>query len=181
MRIPVVILTVALALLAFGCGGDDDASTAGTTKPVVEKEPPLPALADGSDPRFATVALGEGPRPVPKVDTPNQAPPEDLLVRDLKVGSGPTAHLGDVAAVRYLGVDYRTGKVLYFGWLYPPALEVQLSLSGEPWSKGVVGMRVGGSREIVVPSHLALGAGALDYVVELARVEPASKPAPGGA
>ena len=41
-------------------------------------------------------------------------------------------------------------------------------------------MRPGGRREAIVPSRLAFGDGALDYVFVMARVEPASESEPSG-
>jgi hypothetical protein len=168
------ILAVAFALFCFGCGGSDVATTA-AGKP----DPDFPVVSSGDDPRFATISGGQG-QAQPEVDPPDRRPPGSLLIRDLEVGSGPVARPGDRVAVRYLGVIYKTGEVYYRGWLYPPALRIRLRPDGQAWEEGIWGMREGGRRELVVPSRLAFGKGAIDYVIELVRVEPAAKPPPGG-
>jgi peptidylprolyl isomerase len=180
MKLSTVILAVGLALLCFGCGEDDSTVTAGAANASEENGPRFPTLSDGSDPRFATITPGEdGPRDEPEVDPSDLAPPKRLLIRELEVGSGAVAEPGDEVAVRYLGIIYETGELFYRGWLYPPSLRVRLQPGGEAWEEGVWGMRVGGRREMVVPSHLAFGSGAIDYVVELVRIEPASEPPSG--
>lgn len=178
------ILAVVLALLGPGCGGDDTAATgksdpvgatgpSGATGPTGATPHPFPVISDASDPHFATVTYGKGRRAAPKIDPSDQPPPEGLLVRDLVVGSGPVTRHNDRVAVRYTGVDYKSGKVLYSNWKYPPQLEFRLGIGGygEGWEEGIRGMRPGGRREFVIPSRLAFAQGPLDYVVELVRLE----------
>ncbi len=208
MKTSAAIVAVLLALISLGCGGDDGAAgpgetestttavsgetSPGTTTPAgaEEEQAPapsdpgdsgFPAVSDPDDPRFASVSGGEGRRTQPRIEPSNQPPPKRLLVRDLKVGSGPVARPGDRAAVFYIGVDYKTGKRLFQTW--PPTAQpfvVRLRPAGDAaaWEEGVMGMRVGGRREILVPSRLAFGDGALDYVLDLVRIEPDSQ-APG--
>jgi peptidylprolyl isomerase len=178
MKISAAIFAIALALLSLGCGRDDAASTTEAT----ETAPRLPTVSNGNDPHFATVSGGERGGPEPNIDPPGRAPPEQLLIRDLEVGSGPVAHRGDRVAVRYMGVDYRSGKVRFRDWSYPAPLEYRLGAGGNgaAFEEGIVGMQAGGRRELVIPSRLSYGSDGLDYVVGVARVEPASKPALGG-
>lgn len=179
MKAAAAILAVALALLAGGCGEDGTAVTAREANPPEQTGPRYPNVSDGSDPRFASISPGDGPRDEPEVAPPDLPPPKRLLIRDLEVGSGTVARPGDQVTVRYIGVFYETGRLYYRGWLYPPALKVRLRPGGQAWEEGIWGMREGGRRELVVPSRLAFGSGAIDYVVELVRVEPAAKPPPG--
>jgi peptidylprolyl isomerase len=168
------MLIAALALLSFGCGGDEAESTVAETVAPPEKKTRFPVLSDPNDPRFATVSMGEG-RTEPEIDPADRAPPKSILVRDLEVGSGPIARPGVRVAVRYLGVDHRTGEHSYFGWLYPPALKMQLGDKPEAWEGTLWGMRAGGFREMIIPSRFAIGNTTLDYVVEMVRVEPVAK------
>jgi peptidylprolyl isomerase len=41
----------------------------------------------------------------------------------------------------------------------------------EGWEESLRGMRVGGRRELIVPSKLAYGTGTLIYVIDLLKVE----------
>ncbi len=150
-------LFAACAIFALlGCGGGDS-----TTAPQ-------------QDPRFAIVTgIERGARP--QIDAPNRPPPKKPLVRDLELGSGPAAQAGDQVAVHYVGVDYETGELVYFGiWPPDPPRVFQLGSGGlgEAWEEGIVGMKAGGRRELIIPSHLHYGTGTIDYVVGLAGIEP---------
>lgn len=84
---------------------------------------------------------------------------------DLTVGAGATAAVGNAVTVNYTGWLYDASKADRKG----PVFET--SLGGEPfgfllgagqvidgWDAGVVGMREGGKRRLIIPSALAYGA-----------------------
>lgn len=81
-----------------------------------------------------------------------------LLVRDMRVGEGIAARRGNDVAVRYVGwlPDGTTIDAVV-----PPAAPKQFRLgAGEVirgWEQAVLGMRVGGQRQIVVPPALGYG------------------------
>ena len=81
-----------------------------------------------------------------------------LLVRDMRPGDGPVARRGDNVAVRYVGwlPDGTTVDAVV-----PPAAPKQFRLgSGEVirgWDEAVVGMRVGGQRQVVIPPSMGYG------------------------
>lgn len=104
-----------------------------------------------------------------------------LVVKDIKVGTGPAAQAGD-----YLTMDY-TGTLLN-------GKQFDSSIGRAPfnfvlgagqvikgWDVGVVGMKVGGKRALVIPSELAYGkqgAGAdippnatLKFVIQLKKID----------
>lgn len=86
-----------------------------------------------------------------------EARPTGLHVQDVVVGEGMRADSGDVAMVHYTG------------WL-PSGVQFDTSRDGRPlevalgygrviagWDQGVVGMRVGGRRRLIVPPGLGYG------------------------
>jgi len=93
------------------------------------------------------------------------APVEALKVIDRKVGTGSVAEAGKMVGVHYTG------------WLYDPAAADQKGKKfdssrdrGQPfsfslgagrvirgWDQGVAGMKVGGSRTLIIPAALAYG------------------------
>jgi peptidylprolyl isomerase len=156
MKLSLSIVAVVVGLTVWGCGGDQPANSA------------------QSGP-FATVTGGEG-NTKPQIEPPDRPPPTKLLTRDLKVGSGPPAHDGDEVGVYYIGVNYKTGQLQYQEWP-PPSRPLTFELGfdgyGEAWEKGIEGMKVGGRREIIVPSRLLYGTGTVDYVVKLAHLKQA--------
>lgn len=175
MKICVANLVIALAFLCSGCGGGDAATGSSDGEPVSASGPDRsdPYFPRRDDARFATFTEGEGRRAELELDPADRPPPKQFIARDLEVGSGPRARFGDRVAVWYMGINYRTGFGQFAIWPpRPKPLIVQLGLYAAAWEKGVVGMRVGGRREVIVPSSLTVNTGALDYVFDLVRVEP---------
>ena len=88
----------------------------------------------------------------------NDSSPQSLVVQDEVVGTGAEAHAGDTVSVNYTGklqdgtvFDTSLGKApiefpLGSGYVIPG------------WDQGLVGMKVGGKRLLIVPPSLAYGA-----------------------
>ena len=80
---------------------------------------------------------------------------------DLVVGNGATAVAGSRATVSYTGWLYDTSKPAGKGTQFdsngsfPFVLGVGSVIKG--WDQGVVGMKVGGQRRLIVPPELAYG------------------------
>jgi peptidylprolyl isomerase len=96
----------------------------------------------------------------PDVESPDGAPPTDLVVEDIEEGDGPTAEQGDEVVVDYVGVDYDSGKEFDASFGAPEPFEFALGggMVIPGWDEGVEGMRVGGRRELIIPPDLAYGA-----------------------
>ncbi len=76
------------------------------------------------------------------------------------MGTGPAAKAGDRVTVQYVGVAYSTGKVFDASWSRNQPFQFALG-QGQVipgWDQGVVGMQVGGRRELIIPPNLAYGA-----------------------
>lgn len=139
------ILTVLLAVAAAGCGSDNK-DQAATTPTTTAATPPA------TPPTAAT-------RPKPKVTVPKGPAPKRLVTKDLIAGNGAAAKPGDQLAVNYVGVLYRGGKEFdssYGRTPFPFQLGAGQVIPG--WDKGLVGMRVGGRRELMIPPRDAYGA-----------------------
>lgn len=95
----------------------------------------------------------------PEVDFPDAPPPADLQVSDLVVGEGAEAAVGDTAVVHYVGVSYSSGEEFDASWSrgQPFAFPLGAGQVIAGWDRGVVGMKVGGRRRLVVPPHLGYG------------------------
>jgi len=160
-------LPIAIALsaaLAFaGCGEEDSSTT---------------AADDG-----ATATETGAERTKPRVMVPEGPPPKQLEIKDLTEGTGAEAESGDEVTVQYVGVDYKTGEEFDASWDRgePFIFQLGAGMVIPGWDQGVEGMRVGGRRELIVPSGLAYGeAGAppsiapnatLVFVVDLLEVD----------
>jgi len=86
------------------------------------------------------------------------SPPKKLEIKNLIVGGGTEAKTGDPVTVNYVGVLGKTGKVFESSFKREPfkfTLGKGEVIKG--WDKGIVGMKVGGRRELVIPAELAYG------------------------
>jgi len=95
----------------------------------------------------------------PTVTVPAGHPPSGLESADLIVGTGREAAPGDQVTVQYVLATYSSGKVIQSSWTSQPftfTLGEGQVIPG--WDKGVVGMHVGGRRELIIPPSLGYGA-----------------------
>lgn len=98
--------------------------------------------------------------PKPKVTVPTGPPPKQLVVRDLKTGTGAVAADGETLKVHYAGVLYDNGKEFdsnFGAGKLPLTFPLGQGQVIPGWDQGLVGMRVGGRRELVIPPDLAYG------------------------
>ena len=95
----------------------------------------------------------------PEVDFPEGPPPTELEVTDLAEGDGPEAAPGATAVVHYVGVAYSTGEEFDASWNRGEPFAFPLGAGNviAGWDRGVVGMKVGGRRRLVIPPDLAYG------------------------
>jgi len=80
-----------------------------------------------------------------------------VKITDVKVGTGPQAKKGKMVSMRYVG-KLTNGKVFDSNSKGKP-LTFNLG-KGEVikgWDQGIVGMQVGGERELVIPPNMAYG------------------------
>jgi peptidylprolyl isomerase len=141
-----LMLTIALcaALAVAGCGGDDETTTDADT---------TATSAESSE----SSASPEGQKPT--ITVPDGAPPKKLEIEDLRVGSGPEAKAGDEVSVQYVGVGYDSEEEFDASWDRGEPFTFQLGAGMviKGWDQGVEGMKVGGQRELIIPSDLAYG------------------------
>ena len=85
--------------------------------------------------------------------------PDDLVIEDLVIGTGDEALRGQTAVVHYVGVGVSSGEEFDASWNRDQPFQFELGagyvIAG--WDRGVVGMRVGGRRRLVIPAHLGYG------------------------
>jgi peptidylprolyl isomerase len=85
--------------------------------------------------------------------------PKRLVIREIVKGTGPKAKSGNVLTVNYVGALYSNGKVFDSSWRRNETFTFPLGRREviEGWERGLAGMRVGGRRELIIPSVLAYG------------------------
>src|SRR4051812_19552419 len=97
--------------------------------------------------------------------TTNPSGVNQLQIVDIVVGTGATASAGKLLSVDYTGWLYDTSKVDFKGAQFdtsagrgPFAFVLGAGQVIPGWDQGLVGMKVGGKRSLVVPPSLAYGA-----------------------
>ena len=109
-----------------------------------------------------------------------------LVVADFKIGDGPEAKAGDTVSMHYRGT-LKDGTEFDSSLARPRPLVFPLGQGRviKGWDLGIVGMKVGGLRKLIIPAELAYGERArgkipansdLTFTVELMAVKPAVTP-----
>lgn len=95
----------------------------------------------------------------PEIDFPEGPAPTDLQIIDIEEGTGPEAVAGKRVAVHYVGVAYSTGEEFdaSYGRGEPIVFPLGAGRVIKGWDDGLIGMKVGGRRKLVIPPHLAYG------------------------
>ena len=99
----------------------------------------------------------------PEIDFPGDFPgdvaPTPLVIEDLAVGDGAEAKAGDSISAHYVGVAHSTGEEFDASWNRGSPLDFRLGVGQviKGWDDGIVGMRVGGRRKLIIPASLAYG------------------------
>ncbi len=111
--------------------------------------PPEPAIADE-----AALAAAEA-RGKPTMVVPDPLPTELTVVDDV-VGEGAEVAEGGQVLAHYVGID-ATGTEFDSSWERgePAAFGLDQVIAG--WTEGLVGMKVGGRRTLVIPADMAYG------------------------
>jgi peptidylprolyl isomerase len=176
-RLPILLACLFLALFAAACGDDDEQETAATPEPTAEAtaEP-----AGEIDPSTISKDLSERPA----VDKPEGSPPTELVVEDIVKGDGKTARAGDTVRTQYVGSAWSTGGEFDASWNSGQPLDFPLGVGQviPGWDEGIVGMKEGGRRLLVIPPDKAYGPQGsppvigpnetLVFVVDLEKIKP---------
>jgi peptidylprolyl isomerase len=151
--LPLIVAVLALAAAVAGCGT--------STAPGIVLAPSSGATADTATAASASATpLPSALKTEPQVSPPSGAPPKTLVVKDLIKGTGPAVtSTNQTLTVQYVGKVYKTGMVFDASWSHPGAQPTALPLSGviSGWQKGLIGMKVGGRRELIIPPSEGYG------------------------
>ncbi|HYN55971.1 MAG TPA: FKBP-type peptidyl-prolyl cis-trans isomerase [Motilibacterales bacterium] len=163
-------LVIAGLALLTGCWTGTDSSTtastpaatapAATSPAVAAPEPVCPAGSD-SDTSYecvgVTVAGAKGEAPT--ITLAEGFPPAtELSVADVYEGSGTAVSSPEaVVTVNYVGVGQLTGEVFDSSWESGQPATFGLNQVIPGWTQGLLGMKPGGRRLLVIPGSFAYG------------------------
>ena len=150
----------------------------------------LPGLSPFGQPQTQTAAVEQAQLQTTEQQssstTMSTEPVTELMMKDDVVGTGATAAAGDSVTVNYVGA-------LTNGTIFDASASHQETVGGftfslgagqviQGWDQGIVGMKVGGKRTLVIPAALAYGSQSpapsipansdLVFQVELLKVTP---------
>ena len=129
----VVLAAVVIVVVVAQGGGDESGGSGGAT---------------------ATDNVGEKP----EIEVPDE-PATELVTEDIVEGDGPEAKSGDEVEVEYMGVAQSTGTE--FDSSFEREEPFSFPLGGGQvipgWDEGIVGMKEGGRRLLVIPGEMAYG------------------------
>jgi FKBP-type peptidyl-prolyl cis-trans isomerase len=168
------VLSLAVAGLAAGCGGDDDGFRSSSSKIDGDPSTTLPADLASTKSTLKVRKPGE-PLPEqknitgvstdlstkPKVPKATGAAPKQLEGSDVVTGTGAEAKDGDKVSVQYVGTLFDTGKQFDASWdngKKPFQFTIGQGQVIQGWDQGIPGMKVGGRRVLVIPPDQAYGA-----------------------
>ncbi len=108
---------------------------------------------------------GGGSTPAPVVVATPPVGPAALTLTDSRVGTGAVAAAGNTLTVHYTGWLYNGAAANFQGTQFdtsvgktPFVFRIGVGQVIAGWDQGVVGMRVGGKRSLLIPSSLGYGA-----------------------
>ncbi|HEX3391871.1 MAG TPA: FKBP-type peptidyl-prolyl cis-trans isomerase [Solirubrobacteraceae bacterium] len=164
-RIAATLAALGFAAVIAGCGSSgsstitvgNESDTNSVPHVAGEKTTPTPTA---TTPTSTAKTPTSGPLATkPTVTVPTGAAPSTLVIKELIKGTGAEAKAGESVTVNYVGVLYHGGKEFDSSWKrsepFPFALGKGQVIKG--WDQGVAGMKVGGRRELIIPSELAYG------------------------
>ena len=152
--------------LLAACGDDTSSLTDGADAPTENSD-----STDNADPTETTntamVCTTDGAeegagadvtgRTKPEVEVP-AAPATELECTDLIVGTGAEVTDGATVEVHYVGVSQSTGQQFDASWDRGETIEFGLGQVIQGWGEGLVGMKEGGRRVLVIPADKGYGA-----------------------
>ncbi|MBI5310264.1 MAG: FKBP-type peptidyl-prolyl cis-trans isomerase [Actinobacteria bacterium] len=159
IKIAVYLTALLVALLVAGCGDDKTTDSGGeeTTTEQSSTEATGSTGEESSSGELPTVSgkLGEEP----KLSIPEGGPPSELVIKDIEKGDGKKVASGDDLTMQYAGYNWSDGVMFDASWKSgnPFDFEIGAGQVIKGWDEGIVGMREGGRRLLVIPPDMGYG------------------------
>ncbi len=151
-----VLALLAVAALATGCGSSSNSSTI----TIGNESTTDNALVHENDPSVPKTPTSGPLSTKPTVEAGKGTPPKTLVTKEIVKGTGKEATTKNGIYVNYVGALWSNGKEFDSSWsrnepfLFTPGIGEVIA----GWEKGVIGMKEGGRRELIIPPSLAYGA-----------------------
>lgn len=123
------------------------------SKTVTPSEQPAAVVVVNEEEENQTLALAQA-----LLNAASNKGVDKLVVDDVKVGDGDEVEKGDIVSVHYIG-QLQGGQ--QFDSSYDRGTPFQFTVGNgrviQGWDEGLLGMKVGGQRILIIPSDLAYG------------------------
>jgi peptidylprolyl isomerase len=140
-------LCCAVVLLG-ACSSDSDSASSSTTTTAKSQS------TSGASSEFLAAAEERG-----KPTLEATAPVTELVIVDDVVGTGEAVKPGDTVTVHYVGAAATTGEEFDSSWSRGEPISFGLDQVIAGWGTGLVGMKEGGRRTLIIPADQAYGNG----------------------
>ena len=154
-----ILIAASISFFFWGCSSSDQSPVS---------EPPDSTVAESNVSPDTTTSLASTEpwvevststgRPVISV-LPRDERPNRLVTRDIAIGTGTQAGVGDVLEVNYVGALLSDGTEFDASWNRSQTFFVPIGMGAviPGWDQGIVGMREGGRRVLITTPDLAYG------------------------
>lgn len=163
---PVLAAATALVFLT-GCGNDTSDASAVATSTAATASPSASATATATKEEGPTITVDgvtvSGPKGgQPEVTvTPGAPAPTTLVSQDVYAGDGKEITTGGAGSFQYEGVLFSDGVQFDSSWERGEPIQLSLDQVIPGWQTGLVGMKEGGRRLLIIPPDQAYGQRAL--------------------
>ncbi|NCC20019.1 FKBP-type peptidyl-prolyl cis-trans isomerase [Candidatus Saccharibacteria bacterium] len=89
---------------------------------------------------------------------PRTEPVKELEIIDMEVGSGEEVSAGSKITAHYTGALVKNGVIFQSSLDFGDPVTFGLNQVIQGWTVGVPGMKVGGTRRLIIPAEMAYGA-----------------------
>jgi peptidylprolyl isomerase len=155
-----------VAALIAGCGSSSSSSTitvgnenSQDNKLITQTAPTQTTSTTAAAGAVKTPTSGAlSQKPVVTANCPS--PVSKLETKELITGTGAEAKKGSAVTVNYVGVLCKDGKEFDSSWKRNEPFSFTIGTGSviKGWEEGVIGMKVGGRRELIIPAEEAYGA-----------------------
>jgi peptidylprolyl isomerase len=170
--VAVIVVLVIVGIALFG-GSSKKKPSAITPVTTPTATPTSTAPVPAAPKKCAKIAPNPPVKGEPKIPQVSGKAPKTLVVKNIKAGHGAAAKAGDKLTVKYVGIACSSGKVFDASYTdpanpttkkkdFPFTLGKGQVIAG--WDKGLVGIKAGGVRELIIPAslgYMATGSGSI--------------------
>lgn len=147
------LLLVTMTLLLTACAQSPDSGTP-SALPTNPTSPAATGSSDKGDASAYVVSTDMSTKPTIEI-APGAGNVTELIVKDIVEGTGTAVQATDTLTVHYVGIGALSRQQFEASWDAGTTATFPLNGVIAGWQQGMLGMKVGGRRLLVIPGELA--------------------------